>query len=323
MLRISAAAFLILAASAPLLGSSARAADIDWSIQRSGTRPQTGKVQLRIESRWNGNDRSSWSSDYSLADLQGLSFAQLMGQPAPVRFALAREAGRLDCSGVAGNSAGGGSCSFAGNPAFASYLAARGIGRPDERHAFALTMSGVGRPLIDALTSLGYPRPTVDQLVAMGIHGVTPDYVRALATTGYRLKSADELVKFRIHGVSVDYIRAIAAAGPQLRNLPADSLVSFRIHGVTPELVRTYASLGHPLDKDAIVSMRIHGVTPQYIRDMAALGYGRLTADQLVSMRIHGVTADYVRALHSQGLRPSSADQIVRLRISGYRPGQR
>jgi hypothetical protein len=322
MIRFVTAAAISLVASLPFLGGDARAAEIDWSIERSGTRPESGEVQLRVESRWDGN-KSSWSRGYQLSELRGLGAAQLVARPAPVRFALAREAGRLDCSGIAGNSSGRGSCSFAADPAFAAYLAQRGIARPDTRRAFSLAMSGVSRRLVDALTGHGYPKPTLDQLVAMGIHGVTGEYVRDLALSGYRLQSADKLVAFKIHGVSADYARAIAAAGPQLRNLPADDLVAFKIHGVTPELVRAYTALGRSADKDEVIAMRIHGVTPQYINQMAALGYRRLTADELVQMRIHGVTPEYVHALQRQGIRTPSADQLVRLRISGFRANRR
>ena len=322
MNKLVTAAAILLAAPLPFLGGDAKAAQIDWSIERSGTRPETGKVQLRVESRWD-RDKSSWSRGYQLSELRGLSAAQLAARPAPVRFALVREPGRLDCNGIAGNSSGRGSCSFAADPAFAAYLAQRGIARPDTRRAFSLAMSGVGRRLVDALSANGYPRPTLNQLVAMGIHGVTAEYVRDLALSGYRLQSADKLVAFKIHGVSADYVRAIAAAGPQLRNLPADDVVAFKIHGVTPDLVRAYTALGRGVDKDQVVAMRIHGVTPQYINQMAALGYRSLTADELVQMRIHGVTPEFVRALQRQGIRTASADQLVRLRISGFRADRR
>ena len=322
MTRLITVAAILLAAPLPFLGGDARAESINWSIERSGTRAESGKVQLRIESRW-GRDNSSWSRGYPLSELRGLSAAQLAGRPAPVRFALVREPGRLACSGTAGNSRGRGSCSFAADPAFAAYLAQRGIARPDARRAFSLAMSGVGRRLVEALTAHGYLRPTLDQLVAMGIHGVSAEYVRDLAQSGYRLQSADKLVTFKIHGVSADYMRAIAAAGPQLRNLPADDVVTFKIHGVTPELVRAYTALGRRVDKDQIVAMRIHGVTPQYINQMAALGYRNLTGDELVQMRIHGVTPEYVRGLQRQGIRTPSADQLVQLRISGFRANRR
>ena len=322
MIKLVTVAAILLTAPLAFLGGDAKAAQIDWSIERSETRAESGKVQLRVESRWD-HDRSSWSHGYQLSELRGLSAAQLAARPAPVRFALVREPGRLDCSGVAGNWSGGGSCSFAADPAFAAYLAQRGIARPDSHRAFTLAMSGVSRRLVEALSSYGYPRPSLDQLEAMGIHGVTAEYVSDLARSGYRLQSADKLVEFKIHGVSADYVRGIAAAGPQLRNLPADDVVAFKIHGVTPELVRAYTALGRGVDKDQVVALRIHGVTPQFINQMAARGYRSLTADELVQLRIHGVTPEFVDALQRQGIRSPSADQLVRLRISGFRADRR
>ena len=76
---------------------------IEWSISTNGSHMDSGKVQLTIESRWGANSQSVWSNDRPISDLQGLNPAQLNGSGGPVRFALIRDAGRLDCSGSAGH----------------------------------------------------------------------------------------------------------------------------------------------------------------------------------------------------------------------------
>src|SRR5690348_12898139 len=87
-----------IAACAPAVTASAAQADsalgnIQWSIQRDGSHFDGRTVQLTIESRW-GSDHSIWSNDRAIADLQGLSAAQLTGPRSPVRFVLVRDAGR-------------------------------------------------------------------------------------------------------------------------------------------------------------------------------------------------------------------------------------
>jgi hypothetical protein len=326
-----------------------RESSIEWTI--AGERGQSDKVQLTIESRWGPNSNSVWSNDRSLTELAGLSPAQLAGGKGPVRFALVREAGRLDCGGTAGSFRGGGSCSFAPDTGFGAYLQARGIGLPTRHQAFSLTMSGVGRDLVDALDKGGFERPRVEQLTAMGIHGATADYVRALSGLGYRL-SADDVVAFKIHGVDPDYIRALAPIAPKLRHISASDLVSLKIHGVEPQFVRAMAAMGPQfqevtaddlvnmaihgvkpelaasfvrleggqLRSDDVVNMAIHGVTADYVEQIAALGYRNLSADDFVNMAIHGVTPDYVRSLRRSGMAPVSAQQLVRLRLSGFDP---
>lgn len=317
-----AAAVMLLAAAGPATGHPESAFPlVDWSIDRMGS--QSGKVQLELRTRsGRGNGSSNWSQGYPIAELQGLSAAQLTASGAtPVRFALVREAGRLDCSGSAAGGAGDGTCRFTADEGFAALLQSRGIGRPDARESYHLAMSGVGRAHLDALAANGYPKASVSQLVALGIHGATPGYIQALAQSGYRLKSLDSLVAFRIHGVDAEYIRAIAAHGEQFRNMSADDLVAFRIHRVTPALVGAYSRLGYrELDRGDVVAMAIHGVTPEYIESFARLGYRDLSADKLVQMRIFGVTADYVRSLQDSGIQLPSAEQLVRLRMSGFRP---
>lgn len=323
---------------------------ISWSIDRR----DGAEVQLTIDSRWGSNNRSTWSNSRSLDELQGLGRGALDGGNHPVRFALVKEAGRLDCAGTAANGRGSGACSFTPDEGFARFLEARAIGRPSAHQSYSLTMSGVGRDLVDALDKNGFARPTVDQLTAMGIHGATASYVRELGGLGYHLSAAD-LVAFKIHGVEPDYIRAMAsigaalrqispsdlvslhihgvrpdfvrdmaAIGPEFRNVTADNLVSMAIHGVRPDLARTFVRLeGGSLRSEDVVAMAIHGVTADYIQQLAALGYRNLSADDLVSMSIHGVTPGFVRSLQQAGMKTVPAQQLVRLRISGFDPNAR
>jgi hypothetical protein len=353
LVTAGAAAVLAPAVTAACMVGSVPAAaqqpqSISWSIASDRT---ANNLQLTIDSRWGASNHSTWSNDRSLGELQGLTAAQLAGGSQPVRFALVKEAGRLDCSGTAGGGRGSGVCSFTPDSGFTTFLETRGIGRPSPHQSYSLTMSGVGRDLVDALDKNGFARPNIDQLTAMGIHGATASYVRELGGLGYRL-SADDVVAFKIHGVEPDYIRQMAtigpalrqiqpsdlvalrihgvkpefvrqmaAIGPEFRNVTADDLVSMAIHGVRPELAQTFVQLeGGKLRSDDVVSMAIHGVSADYIRQLAALGYRGLSADDLVSMSIHGVTPSYVQELHRSGMTRLSADQLVRLRISGFQP---
>jgi hypothetical protein len=343
------------AAAAPSIDRGSSPPRIEWSIGRDASIADAGRVQLTIESSWGAGSNSTWSNDRPIGDLQGLSLAQLNGPTGPVRFTLAKDAGRLDCGGVAGGHHGQGSCSFSVDPRFTAYLEQHGMGAPTNVQAFILTMSGVGYELIDAMQAIGYARPTVHQLASMGIQGVSANFVRGLAQSGYRLRSADDLVKFKIEGVSLDfiremaaispmlqhlsadqliklriegvtprYVREIAAIGPQFSNLTADDLINFSIHGVRPELVRAYATFTRgPLNPPEVVEMAIHGVTPGFLEQLAGLGYRDFTADDVINLTIHGVTADYLRALAQSGMKRLSADQLVRLRLAGFEPNGR
>ena len=334
-------------ATLPAPAEAQQAQSINWSFETKSGRDGSD-LQLTVESRWGAGSQSIWSNGRRLDELQGLTRAQLMGPPQPVRFALVKEPGRLDCTGTAGGGRGTGLCSFTPNVGFATFLDARRIGTPDAHQAFSMTMAGVGRDLVDALDDSHFQRPTVDQLTSMGIHGVTPTYVRALAGLGYHL-SADDLVSFRIHGVNTDeirqfasigpalqhlspsdlislrihgvepqFVREMAAIGPEFRNVTGEDLVSMAIHGVRPELARAYVQLeGGPLRADNVVSMAIHGVTASYIQRIAAAGYRHLSADDFVSMAIHGVTPEFVQQLSAMGYRDLSADNLVSLAIHG------
>jgi hypothetical protein len=335
-------------ASVPATAAAEQLQSVNWSFATNGPGKDGSEVQLTVEARWGAQSDSIWSNSRRIEELQGLSRAQVVGPTQPVRFALVKEAGRLDCSGTAGGGHGSGACNFTPNVGFNTFLEARGIGRADAHQAYSLTMSGVGRDLVDALDKNGFTRPNIDQLTAMGIHGATASYVQELGGLGYRL-SADDVIAFKIHGVEPTYIREMAAIGPALqhigasdlialrihgvkpqfvremaaigpafRNVTADDLVSMAIHGVRPELARAYVQLeGGRLSSDDVVSMAIHGVRPEFLQRLAGLGYRSLSTDDIVSMAIHGVTADYVQQLADLGYRNFTADDLVNLRIHG------
>ena len=290
-------AFAMLAATAcAALAVSSACLAAEWPslpFQLAKTR-DAGRVQFSIQQPQNGKRSGNWSQSMPLGELEGLSAAQLSAASAtPIRFALARPAGRFTCSGSARSSDGRGTCAFAADAAFSADLARRGMGRPSVEQSYKLAMSGFRPDVLDALAAAGYPRPTIEQSVALGIFKVTPAYVRGLADAGYRLGKVDDLV-------------------------------GFRIHKVTPELIRAYRGLGvRNLEGDDLLAMAIHQVTPEYITSFARLGYRDLSADQLVQMRIFNVTPADVRALQARGVATPSADQLVELRLFGRARGSR
>ena len=253
---------LLAASACAALAVSSTCFAAEWSalpFQVAKTK-DAGRVQFSIEHRQGGQRSNNWSHTLPLAELQGLSAAQLQARDATaLRFALVRPAGRLDCTGSARSSSGRGQCAFAANEAFAAMMARRGIGRPDRDQGVKLVMSDFRPEVLDALAAAGYPRPTLDEAVALGIFRIDPSYVRGLAGAGYRLGSIGDLVAFKIHKVTPDYIAGFARIGH--RNLPADKLVAMRIFNVTPEDVRA-------LDTDGVAStsqrmrLRLAGLEP-------------------------------------------------------------
>jgi hypothetical protein len=287
---------LLIASAALGLAAAAGAevpASIDFTV--APTRSSPRDVQLGLSYR-TPRSNSHHSNPVPLAQLQGLTVAQLQSAGAPARFRLVRDAGSLDCDGIFRQGRGTGDCRFVPAAGFAQQLARRGIASPTEDQQFQLALHGAELGVADELIRQGYPSPTVQELVELGIFDVDVPLLKSLQAAGYRADSVKKLVQMKIHGVSPAYIGELAAIGPQYRKLPIDQLVQMKIHGVTPQRIREFAQLGYPaLDRRQLVAMAIHGVTPDYVRDMAGAGYRNLTPEQLVNMRIHGVSAEMAR----------------------------
>lgn len=295
--------------------SAAEELPIGWTMSPSSKAADRVQFEVRYDE---GRSHSQFSNSIALAELEGLSPAQLASaEGAPARFRIAREAGTLDCSGIVRQRRGTGDCRFAGNRAFVETLARRGIGTPTVKQQFHLTMTNVGTPLLAELDRQGYSKPTLSQLVGLAIHGVSVDYLRGLDAAGYRVGSPEKLTAMRIHGITPEYIRELVSIHPRYRGIPADQLVAMRIHGVSAAKVRAFAEMGYSnLSHDELMQMSIHGVSADFARGMREAGY-QLSARDLVKMRIHGVSPRYVREMAEAGYRNLTADQLLKLRIHG------
>jgi hypothetical protein len=80
-------------------------------------------IEARFRNEVRGRDENNWSTNFRPTDFAGLDLAGFRGAGSrPLRFAVIREAGRLDCSGHGGESYASGECSFTPNPAFTQLI---------------------------------------------------------------------------------------------------------------------------------------------------------------------------------------------------------
>ncbi len=247
-----------------------------------------GEVHVRFERDERGHSGTDWSSSFRPADLTGFDVAALDGAGTrPIRFAIIREAGRVDCAGTGGNRMARGSCRVTPDESFNVFLAKRGVARPTEEQSFGLIALNVHRELVGALSQARYPTPTVEQLMELSAVNVTPQYIHALAGQGYRPQSLQALVEFGALKITPEYIGSFARAG--------------------------YGNL----KPDELVQLRALDITPEFIAGFERVGYGRLPVETLVQLKALDITPDYVRAVQQDGALPSP-DHLVQLRaVSG------
>lgn len=190
-----------------------------------------------------------------------------LGRDGPIRLAMVRDAGRIDCDGAVRRRTGEGGCRFAANPAFASLLAAAGVSPVSTEDAYGMTLVGLDRALVEAIRTAGYGKADADDLIALAAVGVTPAYVRDLASKNYRPGSLDDLVAFKAIGVTPDYVEGMMKAG--IRPLDADTIVSLRALDVNPAFVEGFARIGYrDIDAEQLVALKALGVTPEMVQEM-------------------------------------------------------
>ena len=274
-----------------------------------------GAVQASFRSQDRPNHDNNWSTDFAPAELLGLDVVGFRAVGSrPLRFAIVREAGRLDCAGQGGDNYAHGNCSFATDPRFAQLLQSRGIAQPTRDEAFALVALNVRSDLINTLAAARYPTPTIDQLIAMTAVGVNGAYISGLAQAGYRPTSIDSLVQFRAMNITPEYVGSFARIG--YAHMDPDELVQLKALNVTSDYVAGFQRLGYSrIAPDELVQLKALNVTADYVAGFERLGYRNLPVDKLVQLKALDITPEFVQ---QTGVRPDAnldVDELVQQKI--------
>jgi hypothetical protein len=271
--------FAVLALLAPIAFGAIQ--NGSWSLSAAD---QPGNVQFSLQGS-RESDHFSTSSTWRLADFRGLDWAAAAKHD--VSFAIARDAGTIDCKGFVQDQRGAGLFTFQPNPQYRPEMAKLGYDF-DDKELFSATMFDVSFDFTRAMKSAAVRGLDAGKLMAFRIHGVTPQFVHDLRAAGLEAADAEKLIAFRIHGVTPEFVNELNSAGIKVTD--EDKLIAFRIHGVSPEFAGEISHLGFPhAPPDQLIALRIHGVTPEYIEGLRSKGMQNLTLDQLISLRIHGI----------------------------------
>ncbi|QIK96456.1 hypothetical protein G7076_08385 [Sphingomonas sp. HDW15A] len=219
-------------------------------------------ANIRADFRRSDRANSQWNSSFRITDFAGLERSQLAGKgQTPVRFALVRDAGRLDCSGTGGSSSAEGQCRFTANQEFLDHLRSSGIAPVSGEDVYAMTAVGVRRDLITEIRRANYPAPSAQNLIALAALGLESGYIQELAASGYRPAQLNTLIQFKALGVDGAYIESLKKVG--YGNLALEGLVEFKALGITADYIRRLQDSGiRVVDSGKLVQMKALGVGP-------------------------------------------------------------
>ena len=252
--------------------------------------PEHGSDRIRTSFQWEerGRHENNWSTGFRPSELVGLDLAGFRGAGSrPLRFAVIREAGRLDCSGHGGESYAAGYCSFTPDPGFAQLLERRGIGRPTQEQAFGLMAVNARREVIDAVAAAHYPTPSIDDLMGLSALGVDGRYISEMASAGYRPPNIDALIQFKALEITPQWIGQFVRVG--YAKLPVDELVELKALDITPEFIAGFDRIGYRhLPVDQLVQLKALGITPEFVERIDAVDASRPSIEKLVQLKAFG-----------------------------------
>jgi hypothetical protein len=285
--------------------ASAQPADlIHFSLE-----PQRGdatKIHASFSDGRDGRRHNNWSTGFLPSELTGLEVSSFRASGSrPLRFAIVREAGRLDCSGNGGGNYATGDCAFTDNAAFTQLLVSRGIGRPDREQAFGLMAVNARREIIDAVAASHYPAPSIDDLMALAALGVDGAYINGMARAGYRPGTIHSLVEFKALGITPEWIGGFVRVG--YANMPGDGLVQLRALGVTPDYIAGFQRLGYrDLPVSELVQLKALDITPEFVRATVGQQAVMPPVEKLVEYKMFGRRRD--QGSGHPPLHPSASD---------------
>ena len=252
--------------------------------------PEHGSDRIRtsFQREERGRHENNWSTGFRPSELVGLDLAGFRGAGSrPLRFAVIREAGRLDCSGHGGESYAAGYCSFTPDPGFAQLLERRGIGRPTQEQAFGLMAVNARREVIDAVAAAHYPTPSIDDLMGLSALGVDGRYISEMASAGYRPPNIDALIQFKALEITPQWIGQFVRVG--YAKLPVDELVELKALDITPEFIAGFDRIGYRhLPVDQLVQLKALGITPEFVERIDAVDASRPSIEKLVQLKAFG-----------------------------------
>jgi hypothetical protein len=270
------------------VASTCTAQSGDWiRFTLQPERGDKGELHATFERKRHGAD-NSWSTGFKPSELIGLDISGFRSPGSrPLRFAIAREAGRLDCAGNGGGNIAAGSCRLTPDAAFTQMLISRGIGRPTLDQQFGLIALDVHRELIDALAAARYPTPTMDDIMGLTALGASGTYIRQLASAHYRPAAIHNLIEFKALGIDAGWVAGFQRIG--YGNIPSDELVQLKALGITPDFIAGYDRIGYRhLPVDTLVQLKALNITPEFVRSVVGARTSLPPVNELVEMKIFG-----------------------------------
>lgn len=260
----------------------------EWTAELRPAKGDKGeRVQFGLYRRTENGNHNMSSSDYTVADFQGLSREQMLaGASGSARFSLVREAGNIECEGTFRDGRGSGFFTLRPNPSFLSAMQNRGYQLTENKFFTAVALDLTTKFIAD-LESSGFQKLSFGDVIKARIFKITPDYIREMRGLGFAQNDLEELVKGRIFKITAEFAREVQEMGFGKQNM--ETLVKMRIFKVTPEFIKEIKDAGvENLDIEDLVKFRIHKVTGEFIRQAKANGYSNPTAEELVRLRIRG-----------------------------------
>jgi hypothetical protein len=248
----------------------------------------SGKIHAEFRDSRHGNDHTNWSGGFMPSELIGLDTSGFRSSGTrPLRFALVRDAGRLDCGGQGGGNFASGYCRFTPDAAFNQLLASHGVARPTAEEGLGLMAINVRRELVEAITSAGYPAPRIGDLMSLTALGVDGRYISEMARAGYRPRSLQSLVEFKAMNITPAWIGGFVRIGHA--NFPQDGLVQLKAMDITPEFVAGFDRIGYrDLSVDTLVQLKALNITPEFVRSAVGQRATMPAVHELVNLKLFG-----------------------------------
>lgn len=284
------------------------AVEAPWTAHVRKSDP--GELQLNVSE----GKGSSLGMSVKIAELEGLTAADVQGSGKPVTFTLRREAGTITFTGRFANGSGQGTLRYQGDPAYWARIAAMGIQNDlldRQVNLLALPLLDVRSDYIAALRREGAMAPLSDY-VGMRAVNVQPELVREVRPLIADGLKAHDLMAFAALGVTPDYAREMKGV---YASLGASELSSMKALNVKPSDIGRVKAIGLEVSPRDAAGLKALGVTPDYVAEMREAGARIRTAGDAQSFRALGISPAAVKRAVAHGKPNPSASDVMEMSV--------
>jgi hypothetical protein len=207
---------------------------------------------------------------------------------------------------------------------YVSMLKNQGFKDLDKDEVIPATALGIDAAFVKMIRENGFKDASLEELIPIKALGIDAAYIKEIKESGIKDVDLDDLVSYKAQGIDKEYIQKMKAMkgkdGKELDKDEVDDLVSFKAMGIDEAYIKSWKDAGIDVPHDQLVAFKAMGITPEYIKSWKDAGYKDIDIDEYVGLKSQNVTPEFLKSFTDLGYKNIKPEDMVAFRALGVTP---